>query len=302
MKARFRKPLAWIRCAALALAGLGLAAGPAAAGQPGSDIRSAVTSVYGTPGGGLTGVPRVPNFLDLADYVAQNPEVVEKAAKLGLKGADKVADGLESIQDSKLYIPVDAVMGVIDKLGEGIEEALKRGEDIGEILDKYKDKIKGAGDKIRILSTALKVIKAVHLSGHAIKDLYDGNRWRFGKDLNEIIKETWKFGGDAAGSAGGAAAGAALGGAIGVWFGGVGAVPGAIIGGALGGYLGGKGGEALGEAAHDRWTKKWGRGISGWWFGSGKKPPALPPPLGGGSGGSGGGRYRPKPTPKLNSF
>lgn len=305
MKNSLNTLLSWTRRVGLALAVCGLLPDRAAAGQPGSDIRSASHMVYGLPGGGMPDLPRVPNFLDLADYVARNPETVKKAAKLGLKGADGVADGLEAIQDSTPYIPVDAVMGVIDKLGEGIEEALKRGDDIGEILDKYKDKIKGAGDKIKILSTALKVIKGVHLSGHALKDLYDGNRSKFAKSLNELIKETWKFGGDAAGGAVGTAGGAYLGGLVGGFFGGVGAIPGAIIGGAIGGYLGGKGGEWAAENwGHENVSKKWGKGISDWWFGTGKKPPSLPPPMPGGGGASwgGGGKKGPRPAPKLNSF
>lgn len=244
--------------------------------------------VGGSPGGMIQQSP----FVNLGAYVAQHPEVVTEAGKLGLKGADAVADGVGAIQDSSLYFPVDAGMGLTEKLSDEIQTALKEGKNIGDLLDKHKDKFKSASDKIKVISLVLKGLKVAHLSGHVIETLYNGDRDKFNEALNNAVKEGLKMGGDAAGTWAGAALGAKGGALIGAWFGGVGAIPGAIIGGAVGGWLGGKGGEAAGEWINDNVVKDSTKSLGNWVFDSihGKPPgPLLPPPLPGGSGGAFGG-------------
>ncbi len=245
----------------------------------------------GTPGGIIPMSP----FASLGVYAAQHPEVVDEAARLGLKGADTVADGADAIQDSPLYIPVDGGMGIIDNLSDGIKEALEKGENIGDLLDKHKDSIKGASDKIKVISLILKGLKVAHLSGHVIEAYHSGDRERFAEALNDAVKEGLKMGGDAVGSWGGALAGAEAGAVVGVWFGGAGAIPGAIIGGAVGGWLGGKAGEAGAEWINDNFVKDSTRSLADWAFDKKHgtlREPMLPPPISGGSSGtfgSGGG-------------
>lgn len=286
--------------------GVGMLAGLLIAGT----APATAAPLAGIPSGGM--MQQSP-FVNLGVYVSQHPEVVAEAGKLGLKGADAIADGVDAIQDSNLYIPVDAGMGITQNLSEEIEKALKEGKNIGDLLDKYKDKLKSAGDKIKVITLVLKGLKVTHLSGHVIETLYNGDRDKFDEALNNAVKEGLKMGGDAAGSWAGAALGAKGGAAIGAWFGGVGAIPGAIIGGAVGGWLGGKGGEKAGEWINDNVVKKSTQSLGNWVFDSihGKPPgPLLPPPISGGSsgkfgssGGTGSGSGPSSQTPpKLKAF
>jgi len=266
----------------------------------------------GTPGGIIPMSP----FASLGVYVAQHPEVVDEAGRLGLKGADTVADGAEAIQDSPLYIPVDGGMGIIDNLSDGIKEALEKGKDIGDLLDKHKDSIKGASDKIKVISRILKGLKVAHLTGHVIEAYQSGDRERFAEALNDAVKEGLKMGGEAAGSWGGTLAGAKVGALVGVWFGGAGAIPGAIIGGAVGGWLGGKAGEAGAEWINDNFVKDSTRSLADWAFDQKHgtlREPMLPPPISGGSSGTfgsgggssgtfGGAGSSSQAPPKLNAF
>lgn len=287
------------------LAAVALAAGALTAGQPGSDIRTLAQRVYG---GGATlvapdvlGLPRVPNMLDLIDLVAQNPEVVAEASRLGLRVADGAADGLDYVQDTKIFKILNVGADGIGQLNDFIEAALKKGEKLAELLEANKDKIQNYSKKLKILDWALKGIKIAHLSGHVIESLYNKDRAGFSEALNELVKGGLKMGS----GMGGAAAGTALGTFIGGFFGGVGAIPGAVIGGVIGGWLGGEAGEAGAEYVNDNYlkdgTKGTARDLYDWLFGP-QAPPALPPPLPGGTGGGAGSPYRPRPPPKLNRF
>lgn len=270
---------------------LAIAAGGLLLAGAASVASAAPQPVGGLPNGMMINAP----FVSLGVCVAQHPEVLAQAGKLGLKGADKVADGIDAIQDSPYYIPVDAGMGIIDNLSDGIKEALEKGKDIGDLLDKHKDSIKGASDKIKVISRILKGLKVAHLTGHVIEAYQSGDRERFAEALNDAVKEGLKMGGEAAGSWGGTLAGAKVGALVGVWFGGAGAIPGAIIGGAVGGWLGGKAGEAGAEWINDNFVKDSTRSLADWAFEKGHgtlREPMLPPPLSGGSSGtfgSGGG-------------
>ncbi|MDX9867896.1 MAG: hypothetical protein RBT78_08215 [Kiritimatiellia bacterium] len=267
---------------------LAIAAGGLLLAGAASVASAAPQPVGGLPNGMMINAP----FVSLGVCVAQHPEVLAQAGKLGLKGADKVADGIDAIQDSPYYIPVDAGMGITQNLSEEIEKALEKGQDIGELLDKHKDSIKSAGDKIKVITLVLKGLKVAHLTGHVIEAYQSGDRERFAEALNNAVKEGLKMGGDAAGSWAGGALGAKAGAAIGVWFGGVGAIPGAIIGGAVGSWLGGKAGEAGAEWINDNFVKDSTRNLADWAFDKKYGPPLLPPPLSGGSSGtfgSGGG-------------
>ena len=292
---------------ALALtAGVLLLAGTA------SVASAAPQSVGGLPNGMMINAP----FVSLGVCVAQHPEVLAEAGKLGLKGADTLADGAEAIQDSNLYIPVDAGMGITQNLSEEIAKALEEGKDIGELLDKHKDSIKGAGDKLKVISLILKGLKVAHLTGHVIESYQSGDLERFAEALNNAVKEGLKMGGDAAGSWAGGALGAKAGAAIGAWFGGVGAIPGAIIGGAVGSWIGGKTGEAGAGWINDNFVKDSTRNLADWAFDQKHgtlREPMLPPPISGGSSGtfgSGGGSSgtfggagpSSQAPPKLNAF
>jgi len=245
-------------------------------------------------------------FVSLGPSVMQHPDVLVEAGKLGLKGADKALDGLDAVQESPYYLPVDAGMGITKNLSEEIAKALEKGKDIGELLDKHKDSIKGASDKIKVISLVLKSLKVAHLTGHVIETYHSGDRKLFTEALNNAVKEGLKMGGDAAGSWAGGALGAEAGAAIGAWFGGVGAVPGAIIGGAVGSWVGGKAGEKGAEWVSDTFFKESIKNLADWAFdkkqGTEQKP-MLPPPISGGSGGSfGGAGSSSQAPPKLNAF
>ena len=284
-----------------------LAAGTLTAGQPGSDIRTVARGVYsgGTvlpTGQDLMGLPRVPNMLDLIDLIAQNPEVIDEANKLGLKVLDGTADGMDYVQDTRIFKILNVGADGIGQLNDFIEAALKKGERLADLLAKNKDKIQNYSKKLKILDYALKIIKVAHLSGHVIESMYNQDRAQFSESVNELVKGTLKIGG----GMGGAAAGTAIGTFIGSFFGGVGAIPGAVIGGVVGGWLGSEGGEAGVDYLNDNYLKNGTKGYAtdffDWLFGPPQAPPALPPPLPGGGGGGAGGQRRPQPAPRLNRF
>jgi len=288
-----------------------LFAGTLTAAEPTSDMRAVSKMVMPTlvpSTQDLTGLPRMPNMLDLVDLVAQNPDVVAEASKLGLKATDKVADTLDAIQDSTLFKIFNST-GVegVKQLGDFLEKALERGEKLTEFLSKNQDKIKGASKKLKILDYVLKGIKLAHLSGHVIEAAWNQDRAKFSDAVNELTKGTLKMGAGIGGGMGGGALGVTIGTAIGSLFGGVGAVPGAVIGGVIGSWLGSEGAERLTEWGYDSWIKDWVKngatGVFDWVFGPPQQaPPLLPPPLPPGGSGTGGSSGGGRSAPKLNKF
>ena len=284
-----------------------LLAGTLAAGEPGSDLRAVSRQVNATlvpPGQELMGLPRVPNMLDLIDLVAQNPEVINEANRLGLKVMDGTADVLDAIQDSKPFKIFNVGADGIGQLSDFIEKALKNGEKLTDYLSKHADKIQNYAKKLKILDYALKAIKIAHLSGHVLEALWNQDRARFSDSVNELVKGTLKMGA----GMGGAAAGTAIGTAIGGLFGGVGAIPGAVIGGVIGAWICSEAAEGGTEWGYDNWVKDWmkdgANGVFDWLFGPPQQaPPLLPPPLPGAGGSGQGGSSGPGRTaPKLNRF
>jgi hypothetical protein len=245
-------------------------------------------------------------FVSLGPSLMQHSDVLAEAGKLGLKGADKVLDGLDAVQDSPYYLPADAGMSITKDLGEAITKALAEGKDIGELLNKHKDTLKGAGDKIKVITIVLKSLKVAHFTGHVIETYNSGDRKLFTEALHNAVKEGLKMGGEFTGSWAGGALGAKAGAAIGVWFGGVGAVPGAIIGGAVGSWVGGKTVETGAGWVTDTFFKDSIKDLADWAFDKKhgpEKKPKLPSPLPESSSGTpGGADSSSQAPPKLKPF